>query len=126
MASLNPYGVDLNHHLIPDPVAGAISCLLDRIRILEQAVGSPRLSARWYAAEDECEECEARDVCETDSLQRRGSSCMDLLDFEAQSLYFDDACLKRSHALLDAAAEAYGNAEAEQGYCAHIFSNPNT
>ncbi len=34
----NPYGVDLNHHLIPDPVADAISCLMERIRILEAEV----------------------------------------------------------------------------------------
>ena len=38
-SELNPYGVDLNHHLIPDPVAGAINCLLARIRLLEQELG---------------------------------------------------------------------------------------
>lgn len=32
---LNPYGIDLNHHLIPDPVASAISCLMERIEVLE-------------------------------------------------------------------------------------------
>ena len=25
----NPHGVDLDHHLMPDPVAGAITCLLE-------------------------------------------------------------------------------------------------
>ncbi|SMF28739.1 serine O-acetyltransferase [Alteromonadaceae bacterium Bs31] len=30
------HGIDLNHHLIPDPVGKAISCLLDRIDGLEQ------------------------------------------------------------------------------------------
>lgn len=32
---LNPYGIDLDHHLIPDPVGKAISCLLKRIDMLE-------------------------------------------------------------------------------------------
>lgn len=65
-ASLNPYGVDLNHHLIPDPVAGAIGCLLERIRLLEQAVGSHGCLPGGTQSEDECDDCEARDVCETD------------------------------------------------------------
>jgi serine O-acetyltransferase len=71
-ASLNPYGVDLNHHLIPDPVAGAISCLLDRIRLLEQALGSHGCLPGGAQPEDECEECEARDVCETELTARAG------------------------------------------------------
>ena len=32
---LNPYGIDLDHHLIPDPVGKAIACLLSRIDALE-------------------------------------------------------------------------------------------
>jgi len=32
---INPYGIDLDHHLIPDPVGKAISCLLERIDALE-------------------------------------------------------------------------------------------
>ncbi|MCY0965642.1 serine O-acetyltransferase [Parathalassolituus penaei] len=35
VGSLNPYGIDLDHHLIPDPVGKAISCLLARIDSLE-------------------------------------------------------------------------------------------
>jgi len=66
-ATLNPYGVDLDHHLIPDPVAGAISCLLDRIRLLEQAVGSHGCLPGGIQPEDECDDCEARDVCETET-----------------------------------------------------------
>jgi len=58
---LNPYGIDLNHHLIPDPVAGAIACMLDRIRVLEKAVGT---HACGPDIEDECDDCQARDVCE--------------------------------------------------------------
>ncbi len=34
----NPYGIDLDHHLIPDPVGKAIACLLERIDSLEQQV----------------------------------------------------------------------------------------
>jgi serine O-acetyltransferase len=72
VASLNPYGVDLNHHLIPDPVAGAINCLLDRIRLLEQALGSHGCLPGGTQPEDECDECEARDVCETERAVQVG------------------------------------------------------
>lgn len=65
VASLNPYGVDLNHHLIPDPVASAINCLLDRIRLLEEALGSHGCIPGGTSPEDECDDCDARDVCET-------------------------------------------------------------
>ncbi|MFC3608369.1 serine O-acetyltransferase [Stutzerimonas tarimensis] len=34
--TVNPYGIDLDHHLIPDPVGKAIACLLDRIDGLEK------------------------------------------------------------------------------------------
>ena len=51
-------GIDLNHHLIPDPVADAIACLLERIRLLEQQVGGD------ISAEDECRRCDAKEVCE--------------------------------------------------------------
>ncbi|ACO76428.1 nitrogen fixation serine O-acetyltransferase CysE1 [Azotobacter vinelandii CA] len=34
----NPYGIDLDHHLIPDPVGKAIACLLERIDALEKQV----------------------------------------------------------------------------------------
>ena len=64
---LNPYGVDLNHHLIPDPVAGAISCLLDRIRLLEQQVGMGGCLPGGEQLDDECRDCDAKEVCETES-----------------------------------------------------------
>ena len=63
---LNPYGVDLNHHLIPDPVAGAIQCMLDRIRFLEKEIGKGACSPDGEDLDDECIDCEAKDVCETD------------------------------------------------------------
>lgn len=65
---LNPYGVDLNHHLIPDPVAGAISCLLDRIRLLEQELGKGGCLPGGEQLDDECYDCDAKDVCDDDSI----------------------------------------------------------
>jgi len=59
IGSLNPYGVDLNHHLIPDPVADAIACLVDRISALEAGLA-------LASTEQDCEECNAQDICETD------------------------------------------------------------
>ncbi|MES9970692.1 MAG: serine O-acetyltransferase [Candidatus Thiodiazotropha sp.] len=56
--------IDLNHHLIPDPVADAIACLLERIRLLEQEVGVHGCIPGGEAAEDECNRCDAKLVCE--------------------------------------------------------------
>jgi serine O-acetyltransferase len=53
-------GIDLNHHLIPDPVADAVSCLLERIRVLEQQVGIDSAAAE----DEECVECTAQQVCD--------------------------------------------------------------
>ncbi len=63
--SPNPYGVDLNHHLIPDPVAGAISCLLDRIRTIESQVGAGGC-VPGMDPEEECVDCDAIDVCDSE------------------------------------------------------------
>ena len=41
----NPYGIDLDHHLIPDPVGKAIACLLERIDSLEKQVEAGGLLA---------------------------------------------------------------------------------
>lgn len=57
-------GIDLNHHLIPDPVAEAIACLLERIRLLEQKVGTHGCVPGGEVPEDECDQCDARQVCE--------------------------------------------------------------
>lgn len=67
-SELNPYGIDLNHHLIPDPVAGAISCLLDRIRLLEQELGKGGCLPGGEQLEDECYDCDAIDVCSDNSI----------------------------------------------------------
>jgi serine O-acetyltransferase len=66
---LNPFGVDLNHHLIPDPVAGAIHCLLDRIRFLEKEIGKGACAPDGESLEEECTDCDAKEVCETDAQQ---------------------------------------------------------
>jgi serine O-acetyltransferase len=60
--------IDLNHHLISDPVAEAITCLLDRIRLLEQAVGVHGCLPDGKSAEDECDDCDAKQVCEPVSI----------------------------------------------------------
>jgi serine O-acetyltransferase len=57
-------GIDLNHHLMPDPVAEAVSCLLERIRILEERVGVYGCLPGGETPEDECRECDAVKVCE--------------------------------------------------------------
>lgn len=57
-------GIDLDHHLIPDPVAEAVSCLLERIRLLEQEVGIYGCIPGGQKVEDECRECDAVQVCE--------------------------------------------------------------
>ena len=35
---IDKHGIDLDHHLMPDPVGRAISCLIDRIDILEKQI----------------------------------------------------------------------------------------
>ncbi len=66
--TLDPQDIDLDHHLIPDPVAEAITCLLDRIRLLEKAVGVHGCLPNGQSAEDECDDCDAKQVCEPVSI----------------------------------------------------------
>ncbi|MDO8828068.1 serine O-acetyltransferase [Methylophaga sp.] len=55
-------GIDLDHHLVPDPVGKAISCLIERIDKLEAA------QKNFAVKPDEsCERCEADDVCKSQS-----------------------------------------------------------
>lgn len=61
------HGIDLDHHLIPDPVAGAIACLLERIHLLEQRVGTHGCTPGGTEPADECRRCDARLVCEPDT-----------------------------------------------------------
>ena len=61
---LNPYGVDLDHHLIPDPVGKAIACLLERIDGLERKLEQGGLVAagsqqqRYQACDPDNSICE--------------------------------------------------------------------
>jgi serine O-acetyltransferase len=63
---LNPYGIDLDHHLIPDPVGKAIACLLERIDSLERKVEAGGLLARG-SQERFYQGCDPdNEICESD------------------------------------------------------------
>lgn len=55
----NKHGIDLDHHLIPDPVGKAISCLMERIDELE-AKQAHHIKA---TADEHCNTCEAESIC---------------------------------------------------------------
>lgn len=58
-------GIDLDHHLIPDPVGRAIACLLQRIDVLEQQLNQHE--------RDECTACGEDRLCETTAFDRYGN-----------------------------------------------------
>ncbi len=68
----NRHGIDLDHHLIPDPVGKAIACLMERIDELE-AKQSQWAEVRQVAEaedlseknkhEENCNTCEAENLC---------------------------------------------------------------
>ncbi|RUP33064.1 MAG: serine O-acetyltransferase [Curvibacter sp.] len=54
-----PHGFDLNHHLIPDPLGKAVSCLLDRVARLEAATPLPGLAqTQAVHPEADCAHCD--------------------------------------------------------------------
>lgn len=53
----NNRGIDLDHHLIPDPVGKALSCLVDRLDKLEEQVSAAQ------APGSDCSRCEAESTC---------------------------------------------------------------
>ncbi|GAB1257697.1 serine O-acetyltransferase [Aurantivibrio plasticivorans] len=57
----NPYGVDLDHHLIPDPVSKVIACLLDRLDALELQVEGAK---KVFEQEVQCDA--DNEICEND------------------------------------------------------------
>jgi serine O-acetyltransferase len=57
----HPSGIDLNHHLIPDPVGKAIACLLERIDELEAK--QAQLQPEVKKEEEPCDSCEAETLC---------------------------------------------------------------
>src|SRR5487761_2202731 len=57
----NIYGINLDHHLIPDPVGRAIACLMERIEVLEG-----KLRKQGEMVDSQCHTCEADDLCGTE------------------------------------------------------------
>lgn len=58
-------GIDLDHHLIPDPVGRAIACLLQRIDVLEQQLNQHE--------RDECTACGDDRLCEAPAFDSYGN-----------------------------------------------------
>jgi serine O-acetyltransferase len=56
-------GIDLDHHLIPDPVGRAMTCMLERIVELERQLNEGKTNTRSKTKTDPCPACEALDVC---------------------------------------------------------------
>ncbi len=54
----NPRGIDLDHHLVPDPIGKAISCLVDRLDELEN-----NQKRFVVASEETCGNCESESIC---------------------------------------------------------------
>ncbi len=57
----NPYGINLNHHLIPDPVGKAVSCLMKRLHEVEMELNMIKKSS----CESSDKPCIADDLCHT-------------------------------------------------------------
>jgi serine O-acetyltransferase len=55
--------IDLDHHLISDPVGKAIECLLERIETLESEVRSCQYATRTGGQLPTCIACAAGDLC---------------------------------------------------------------
>lgn len=58
-------GIDLDHHLIPDPVGRAIACLLQRIDVLEQQLNQHE--------REECTACGDDRLCESPAFDSYGN-----------------------------------------------------
>lgn len=58
-------GIDLDHHLIPDPVGRAIACLLQRIDVLEHQLNRHE--------RDECSACGDDRLCESPAFDSYGN-----------------------------------------------------
>lgn len=58
-------GIDLDHHLIPDPVGKAIACLMARIDVLEQQL--------HQQGDESCGSCGEDRLCDTDSFDSYGN-----------------------------------------------------
>ncbi|MGR8931065.1 MAG: serine O-acetyltransferase [Gammaproteobacteria bacterium] len=57
----DPRGIDLDHHLVPDPIGRAINCLVDRLDKLEAN------QEKFVMAEtDTCQTCDSDGVCHSE------------------------------------------------------------
>ncbi|HNO86903.1 MAG TPA: serine O-acetyltransferase [Rhodocyclaceae bacterium] len=56
-------GVDLNHNVLPDPVAKSIACLIERIETLEKELAELRHEAPPPDHSGQCQTCSAGDLC---------------------------------------------------------------
>lgn len=56
-------GIALDHHLLPDPVAKSIACLLERIETLERDLAELRQQPAPPERGDDCKSCSAGDLC---------------------------------------------------------------
>lgn len=65
----NQFGIDLDHHLIPDPVGRAISCLLERIEQMEGELARLGSDTVGVPVQTPCAICEAGRVCEMHAAQ---------------------------------------------------------
>ncbi|SEF61178.1 serine O-acetyltransferase [Marinobacterium lutimaris] len=65
-ANSGEHGINLNHHLIPDPVGRAIACLLERIDNLEARLESEGRLEPDYQASFYSNCSPASDICEKD------------------------------------------------------------
>ncbi|MBS3952979.1 MAG: serine O-acetyltransferase [Methylomicrobium sp.] len=59
----NEYGIDLDHHLVPDPVGKAINCVLERLDKLE--------SQQKRIDEEACVSCDAETVCRSEPVKSK-------------------------------------------------------
>lgn len=65
-------GINLDHNLLPDPVAKSIACLIDRIEMLEKELAEIRNEPPPPDRSSECTTCSAGDLCcESEAMQIR-------------------------------------------------------
>ena len=58
----NAFGIELDHHLIPDPVGKALHCLVERVDKMEK-----RMAKATRPAKNDCSQCEAEETCHVHS-----------------------------------------------------------
>jgi len=63
----NQFGIDLDHHLIPDPVGRAMTCLLERIEEMEAELARLGSDTVGVREREECPLCEAECLCDPES-----------------------------------------------------------